>query len=51
MWHNIFALGVSVGEKVIRSVLIYLFLLIAFRVFGKLTAGVSKNNRRTRRRK
>jgi uncharacterized membrane protein YcaP (DUF421 family) len=39
MWHNIFALGVSVGEKVIRSVLIYLFLLIAFRVFGKRELG------------
>jgi len=39
MWHNIFALGVSVGEKVIRSVLIYLFLLVAFRVFGKRELG------------
>jgi uncharacterized membrane protein YcaP (DUF421 family) len=39
MWHNIFALGVSVGEKVIRSMLIYLFLLIAFRVFGKRELG------------
>ncbi len=39
MWHNMFALGVSVGEKVIRSALIYLFLLIAFRVFGKRELG------------
>jgi uncharacterized membrane protein YcaP (DUF421 family) len=39
MWHNTFALGVSVGEKVIRSVVIYLFLLIAFRVFGKRELG------------
>ena len=39
MWHNIFALGVSVGEKVIRSVLIYLFLLVAFRLFGKRELG------------
>jgi uncharacterized membrane protein YcaP (DUF421 family) len=39
MWHNIFALGLSVGEKVIRSVLIYLFLLIAFRLFGKRELG------------
>ncbi len=39
MWHNVFALGVSVGEKVSRSVLIYLFILIAFRVFGKRELG------------
>lgn len=39
MWHNIFTLGVSVGEKVIRSALIYLFLLVAFRVFGKRELG------------
>ncbi len=39
MWHNMFALGVSLGEKVIRSVLIYLFLLVAFRVFGKRELG------------
>lgn len=39
MWHNIFALGVGLGEKVIRSVLIYLFLLVAFRLFGKRELG------------
>jgi uncharacterized membrane protein YcaP (DUF421 family) len=39
MWHHIFALGVSVGEKVIRSALIYLFLLVAFRLFGKRELG------------
>lgn len=39
MWHNMFALGVNVGEKVVRSALIYLFLLIAFRVFGKRELG------------
>jgi uncharacterized membrane protein YcaP (DUF421 family) len=39
MWHSIFALGVSLGEKVIRTVLIYLFLLVAFRVFGKRELG------------
>ncbi|MGH2913401.1 MAG: DUF421 domain-containing protein [Solirubrobacteraceae bacterium] len=39
MWHNIFALGVGAGEKVIRSVLIYLFLLVAFRLFGKRELG------------
>lgn len=39
MWHNIFALSESAGEKVIRSVLIYLFVLIAFRMFGKRELG------------
>ncbi len=39
MWHSIFVLGVSLGEKVIRTVLIYLFLLVAFRVFGKRELG------------
>lgn len=41
MWHDIFSMGVSVGEKAIRSVLIYLFLLVAFRVFGKRELGQS----------
>ena len=35
MWHAIFDLGVSVGEKAIRAVLIYVFLLFALRVLGK----------------
>ena len=39
MWHQIFALGVPVSEKVIRSALIYVFLLVAFRVFGKRELG------------
>lgn len=39
MWHSMFALGVGVGEKVLRSALIYLFLLVAFRVFGKRELG------------
>lgn len=41
MWHSVFSLGVSVGEKVLRSALIYLFLLVAFRVFGKRELGQS----------
>jgi uncharacterized membrane protein YcaP (DUF421 family) len=35
MWQNIFQLDLSVIEKVIRSVLIYLFLLCALRLGGK----------------
>jgi|SRR5579859_754060 len=39
MWSAVFHLQVSVGEKVLRTVLIYLFLLIALRVFGKRELG------------
>lgn len=39
IWHDIFHLQVSFGEKVLRSVLIYLFLLIAFRFAGKRELG------------
>lgn len=37
--HQTFHLGVSVGEKVLRSVLIYVFLLVAFRFAGKRELG------------
>ena len=39
MWHDIFNLAVSWQEKVIRAVLIYAFLLIAIRVFGRRELG------------
>jgi len=39
MWHSIFHLQVSLAEKVVRTVLIYLFLLIALRFFGKRELG------------
>src|SRR5579871_480852 len=39
MWNAIFHLQVSLGEKVLRTVLIYLFLLIALRFFGKRELG------------
>ena len=35
MWHSIFDMGITVGEKAIRAVLIYVFLLVALRVIGK----------------
>lgn len=35
MWHAIFDIGVSVGEKALRAVLIYVFLLFALRLLGK----------------
>lgn len=39
MWHDIFRLQIGLGEKVLRSALIYLFLLIAFRFAGKRQLG------------
>ena len=41
MWHDIFHLQLSVGEKVLRAVLIYLFLVAALRVVGKRELGQS----------
>ena len=39
MWNAIFHLQVSLGEKILRTVLIYVFLLIALRFFGKRELG------------
>ena len=39
MLHAIFHLQLSVGEKVLRSVLVYAFLVLAFRVAGKRELG------------
>ena len=39
MWHSIFHLDVSVGEKIVRSILIYVFLVVALRVVGKRELG------------
>jgi uncharacterized membrane protein YcaP (DUF421 family) len=35
MVHDMFALGAPLAEKVIRPLLVYLFLIVAFRAFGK----------------
>ena len=35
MWSAIFALGAPVAEKVLRPVLVYLFLVVLLRIFGK----------------
>ena len=37
--HDMFALGPSVAEKILRSVLIYAFLLVALRIGGKRELG------------
>lgn len=39
MWHELFSLGPTVGEKILRAVLIYLFLLLVLRVAGKRELG------------
>ena len=35
MWHEIFALGAPVAEKVLRPVIVYVFLVVLLRIFGK----------------
>jgi uncharacterized membrane protein YcaP (DUF421 family) len=35
MWHDIFALGAPVVEKMFRPVVVYTFLVVSLRVFGK----------------
>ena len=35
MWESVWDLHVGLGEKVLRPVLVYVFLVLAFRVFGK----------------
>jgi len=35
MWHDIFAVGAPVLEKIVRPILIYLFLVLLLRAFGK----------------
>jgi len=39
MWQDLFDLQLSVGEKILRALLIYLFLVIALRVVGKRELG------------
>src|ERR1041385_1073109 len=35
MWNSIFVVGAPLAEKVLRPILIYVFLVVALRVFGK----------------
>lgn len=35
MWNSIFVLGAPLGEKVLRPVIVYFFLVVILRVFGK----------------
>jgi len=35
IWSNMFSVPVPLLEKIIRSIIVYLFLIVAFRVFGR----------------
>src|SRR6059058_5029707 len=35
IWHDMFALGIPVAEKVLRPLAVYLFLVLALRLAGK----------------
>ncbi|MBS1859911.1 MAG: DUF421 domain-containing protein, partial [Acidobacteria bacterium] len=35
MWHDIFVLEAPLFEKVLRPICVYVFLVIALRIFGK----------------
>src|ERR1700748_2037897 len=35
MWHDVFSLGVPLADKILRSIVVYLVLVILLRVFGK----------------
>src|SRR5690348_1660655 len=39
MWSSVFHIQISVGEKILRTVLVYLFMLIALRLAGKRELG------------
>jgi len=35
MWHNMFVLGLPIGEKILRPVVVYAFLIVGLRLAGK----------------
>src|SRR6478752_6798847 len=35
MWHNMFVLSLPIAEKILRPVLVYLFLIVGLRLAGK----------------
>lgn len=34
-WHDMFVLALPVEEKMARPIIVYVFLVVAFRIFGK----------------
>jgi uncharacterized membrane protein YcaP (DUF421 family) len=41
VWHDIFDLQLGVGEKILRAILVYVFLLVVLRLVGKRELGQS----------
>jgi len=41
VWHDIFSIQISFGDKILRSVLIYVFLIAMLRIVGKRELGQS----------
>jgi uncharacterized membrane protein YcaP (DUF421 family) len=39
MWHNLVSIGSSWQERAVRAIIVYLFLLLLFRVFGRRELG------------
>src|SRR5438034_11552978 len=39
MWHNLVSIGSSWQERAIRAIAVYVFLLVAIRVFGRRELG------------
>jgi uncharacterized membrane protein YcaP (DUF421 family) len=39
MWHNLFSMGASWQEKALRAAFVYVFLVIAIKVFGRRELG------------
>ena len=44
MWNHMFALNLPVAEKLLRAVIVYAFLVIIMRVFGKPRPQEPKHN-------
>jgi len=41
VWHDIFSIQIGVGDKILRSILIYVFLIAMLRIVGKRELGQS----------
>ena len=39
MWHNMWSIGSSWQERAVRAIIVYVFLLVLFRVFGRRELG------------
>jgi uncharacterized membrane protein YcaP (DUF421 family) len=39
MWHNLWSIGSSWQERAVRAIIVYVFLLVLFRIFGRRELG------------